>query len=215
MTNPSRNRSLAVVAAFVVAAVLLGACGTAQVEVTGKAKTLASDAASAALDTDVTIVDGTTQDTTGDTAPSTTRAVPAPTTAPAPTTPPAPVERSNEAYCAAAGKVLNSGLDSALNLDVPNPDAEAVKARFVEAMRTAERLIGDMERAAPSAIAADMKLVAEATSAAVDALDTAQGIGELFDSMAAMETREVAAASERVTAYTLEHCGFSLEASAR
>lgn len=214
MTSPSRLRSLAFVAAFVAAA-LLGACGTAKVEVTGKAKTLASDAASAALDTDVTIVDGTTQDTSGDTAPSTTRTVPAPTTASAPTTAPAPAERSDEAFCKAAGKVLDTGLQSMPDLDLADPDLDAAKHQLIESMHSIEQIVTAMDRAAPPAIATDMHTVAAATTAAVASIDDAKSGEDLFNSMSDLTTSEVASATERVTRYTVEHCGFSLEGTTR
>lgn len=195
-------------AAILAAALVLGACGAASVEVTGRAK--------AATSGSTTTAPG---DRPGDTAPSatppatTTPPSPAPTTVP--TTSPAPTERSDEAYCAAAGRLVNSGLESALDLDFDLTDNEAAKAKLTDSMHSFDGFVADMARSAPPAIAADMQTVSDATSAAVDALDTASGVHGMFDVMKNFETAEAAEAAERVASYTLEHCGFSLEGTAR
>lgn len=194
-------------AAMLAVILVLGACGGATVEVTGRAKAATSES------TATTVADGAR-----DSAPSTTPPTTAAPTSPAPTTAPAtsaaPAERSDEAYCAAAGRLMNSGLQSALDLDVLGTDSEATKTKFKEAMHSFDGFVSDMERSAPSAVAADMKTVSSATSAAVDALDSASGVRGLFDAMKNVQTREATEASERVASYTLEHCGFSLEGSA-
>ncbi|HET8930778.1 MAG TPA: hypothetical protein VFN21_08995 [Acidimicrobiales bacterium] len=193
-------------AALLAATLLLGACGAATVEVTGRAKATTPGP-------ETTVAD----DGPGDTAPST---VPAATTAPppaptgAPTTSPAPTERSDEAFCNAAGKVLDTGVQSMPDLDLANPDLDAAKQQLIESMRTIERVVTAMDRAAPPAIAADMHTVAAATTAAVASIDDAKSGEDLFNSMSDLTTTEVASATEGVTRYTLEHCGFSLEGTA-
>lgn len=194
-------------AALLAVSLVLGACGAASIEVTGRAKAATSESTTT-----------TPADRPGDTAPSTTPPAtttpPSPASTATPTTSPAPVERSDETYCAAAGRLMDSGLQSALDLDVLGTDSEAATTKFKEAMHSFERFVADMEASAPSTIATDMKTVSNATSTAVDALDTASGVDGLFDAMKNIQTAEAAKASERVASYTLEHCGFSLEGTA-
>ncbi len=201
--------------ALVTAVVLLGACGAAKVEVTGKARSLASDAASSALDTPV-VIGGTTTTVPPTTAPSTT--VP-PTTVPSRTVPSTTVptgagEPGDEAFCTAAADVANAGLDSLGDLDLDRADSAHLLDRFKSTLRGVDEAVGEMDRTAPPAIAADMHTLASELHSLAASVESAQTFGAVLDSMMALDGATAGRAGKRVGAYLSEHCGFGLEGHA-
>lgn len=191
------HRATAAVAA-VCAVVLLASCGTAKVEVTGKAKSLASDAATATLDTPVRI--GASPSTTATTT--------------VPTTDVPGGERSDDAFCAAAADLVESGFDSVKNFTITGTD----RRQFLDQLKAVQGDVDDairrMDQTAPSAIAPDMHTLATEMEALTRSIDADQDVGDLLDSMATIDGSTIIEAGERVSSYLAGHCGFSLQGTA-
>lgn len=189
------------IAALIAGTVLVTSCGVGTVEVKGRSK--AADAVATTLAAGPTTT-RTPPDTT--TAPTTT----VPTTS-APAAAPSSGDRSDQAFCAAAGRVLNSGLDSIQHFDMGDkPDVGKAMDNFKAWMTSVDEIVTAMDATAPAAIAEDMHTVAVATHKSVAALQSAGNFGDMMGSDDIMGDADSAAASERVARYTMDHCGFSL-----
>lgn len=191
---------------------LLASCGARTVEVTARAKPPETGASTTLDDSVSTSSTPDEPTTTVGRPPATTTRSPRTTDAPSPSTGP---ERSNEAFCAAAGDIVDSGLTGLQSLNLRNPPTGAEgMAKFKEWMHTVDGIMARMDATAPPAIAADMHTVALATHKSVQAMSSATGPRQMLGSGDIMGDSASAAASARVVQYTLEHCGFSLQGHA-
>lgn len=191
---------------------LLASCGAGTVEVTARAKSRNADTSTTVDDGISTSSAPETPATTAQTPATTTRS-PGATDAPSMSAPGS--ERSNEAFCAAAGQVVNSGLTDLQSLDLGKlPTRDEGMAKFKDWMHTVDGIMGQMDATAPPAIAADMHTVAVATHKSVQAMSSATSPMQMLSSHDIMGDSASAAASARVAQYTLGHCGFSLQGHA-
>ncbi len=132
-----------------------------------------------------------------------------------------------DAFCAAAADLANAPLASLRGLDLTGsegsgPDLDAIEPERLQdelagTMDALDAALADMARTAPPEIADDMALVASETTAWFGALGDASGLGEAITTLENLDTdaQALAEATQRVTAYTLEHCGFEVTGTAR
>lgn len=202
-----------------IALMLLSACGTAKVEVSGKAKSLASDAVSAALDTEVEIGVTTTAPGPDESpaSPSTTDPVTGSATTTGPTsttTPPPQNDHSDDAFCRAAAQVANVGLDAVGDFDFTATDSQQLLGQLKSTLRSVDGAITEMDRTAPTEIAADMHTLATELSSLVDSIEADRTFEDVMDSMMALHGATTTDAGKRVGSYLAAHCGFTFEGHA-
>lgn len=195
------------IAAVIVTTMLLASCGAATVEVRARAKT--DDPA-----VSTTVADGPS--TTAEEAVDETTTTPATTQAPSTTTAPAPTGtgRSVEAFCTAAGQMLDDGLGDIQNSDILDFDKQSMIDTFKKTMNSVADAMAKMDRVAPPEIADDMHTVATQAAQAAQSIQSAQSLRDLWGSSDAMGSASSASASMHVGRYALEHCGFSIEGTA-
>ena len=204
----STRSRITAASALLAATVLLGACGTAKVEVQATADSLASDAASAALDRPIEVGGATTTTSPGG---ATTTAAP---TSAAQTTSAPNGERSDEAFCAAGADLANSGFESLRNLDLIGTDRQQILDQLKSVLGDVDDAIAQMDRTAPAAIATDMHTLATEMSSLTRTIDADQDFGDLFDSLSTLDRATTTEAGKRVGTYLSEHCGFALQGTA-
>lgn len=199
------------IAAAVVTTMLLASCGPATVEVHARADTGDPAGATTVADAPSTTIAGTVESTT--TTPATTQALATSST----TTAPAPdgTGRSVEAFCAAAGETVDDGLGRIVNSDIGDFDAESMMDTFKRTMNSVADAMARMDRVAPPEIAEDMHTLATQAAQAAKSIQSAQSLRDLWGSSDAVGSVDSTSASLHVAEYTLEHCGFSIEGTAR
>ena len=212
-TRTQRTASVLVAAA----ALSLASCGAKTIEITAHAEPAGSSTASveSTLDPGTSLASSSTiVDPTTSIAAATSTA--APTTTAGASTAGGSGQRSDEAFCAAAGKLLNSGFGNFSGLDVRNLSSDQLRASFDATLDSVSDALAEMDATAPAEIEADMHTVATNITPTLDALASAKSFSDLFhdetwSGKAATVNGDSARASEHVVSYALDHCGFSIK----